>query len=404
MNTYPALRGKFGTTEYFVVTMQVSDLVNSIEFPSELDGWDDRSLEIRFQRKLDHTRIRRHIVPYFADDEKRFSNSLVLAAQDHSVMKFEPVHDVSKKGLHAVYEYTSDNIGFLTMNPQKFIPLDGQHRAKAFQNVIEQNKKSKLRNDTISVIIIRFEDSLARYIFNKINKYAKPTSASEKLITDDDDSLAIATRWLISNGVIPARLVNTESSSLSKKSHEFTLLPTFHEANRSLLSVLPVKPVGKAANMEEKERIKVQNELKVEWEALLSGIVSWKEVLEDPSEKGDEIRIKLRSASILGRPIGQLSLVKGYVHACGNKTNRDSTIKKLNQIDWGIGAKMWKDLLVRPNGRMMYGVRVANMASNMIAHLVGVKLSKGEENKLLDHMYGNARSAKKKLPRPVGKS
>ena len=402
MKTYPALRGTFGTTEYFVVTMPISELVNSIEFPSEIDNWGTNSLETRYQRNLDHSRIQNHIEPYFGKDEKRFSNSLVLAVRDYSKMEFEPVRDITKGKLAAAYESKSDNIGFLTMKPQNFIPLDGQHRVKAFQNILEQDKESELGSDVISVLMFEFEDSHARYIFNKINKYAKPTSASENLITNDDDSLAVVTRWLIADGVIPARLVNTESVSLNKKSHEFTLLPTFHNANKSLLSLLPIPPKRNGVNMNDKEREKIQKELRAEWEILLSGICVWKDALKDPSEKGDEVRKKLRSESILCRPIGQLSVIRAYTFAQSKKFNKHSIINKLNKIDWSIDSKIWTDLLVKPNGRMMYGVRVATTASKMIAHLVGVKLSNGEEDKLLEHMYGNSRSTRKKLPKAVG--
>ena len=48
-----------------------------------------------------------------------------------------------------------------------------------------------LENDQIAVILVKFDISLSRYIFNKINKYARPTSKAGKLITDDDDSMAV---------------------------------------------------------------------------------------------------------------------------------------------------------------------------------------------------------------------
>ena len=95
-------------------------------------------------------------------------------------------------------------------------------------------------------------------------------------------------------------------------------------------------------------------------------------------------------------------MIRAYTFAQSKKFNKHSIINKLNKIDWSIDSKIWTDLLVKPNGRMMYGVRVATTASKMIAHLVGVKLSNGEEDKLLEHMYGNSRSTRKKLPKAVG--
>ena len=398
--TYPALTGMFGSTRYFVVTMRVSDLIGMIQFPADLPGWEERSLEDRFQRKLDIGRIRRHMAPYFANDNRRFSGSLVVAAQNKSGMDFESIDDVAKERLPLAYSSNADDFGFLTLTNQKLIPLDGQHRAKAFQMAME-DKNSKLGNDKISVIVIKFDESISRYIFNKINKYARPTSKAGKLITDDDDAMAIMTRGLIADGIIPKRLVNIESASLNKNAHEFTLLSTFYDANRALLSTLPVPTVGDPRYMKEAERIKTQKDISVEWKRLTSGITEWKKALADPNESGDKGRIELREKSILGRPIGQLALVKGYSYAYSKGIDKDTIVKNLNKIDWSLNGTAWQGILVKPNGRMMYGVRVANTASKMIAHLVGVKLSRSVANNLLDYVHGTKRSSKKKLPKPV---
>ena len=402
MNTYPALRGKFGTTDYHVVTMQISELVNLIQFPSDED-WEDTSLEGQFQRKLDLGRIKKHIAPYFKSDERRFSSSVVVAAKDSSGMRFEPIGDIAREGLRAAYLDGAENIGFLTIKSQKFIPLDGQHRLKAFQDVLDEKGNSNLKDDIISVIVIAFDTSLARYIFNKINKYAKPTSKAGKLITDDDDAIAVISRSLISEGVIPRRLVNSESTSLNKNSHEFTLLATFYDANKALLPVLPVKVVKKPEDISGEERKKIQKDLQSEWERLFSGIDEWKNMLSDSSENGDKGRIEIRGKSILGKPIGQLSLIKGYANAYCKGIEKELLIGRLNEINWDISNDMWKGLLVKTNGRMMYGARVANMASNMISHMVGVELSSTIKNNLLDYVYGTNRKQNMKLPTPIGK-
>ena len=36
-----------------------------------------------------------------------------------------------------------------------------------------------------------------RRIFNKVNRYAKPTSPTDNIITSEDDGSAIVTRWLV---------------------------------------------------------------------------------------------------------------------------------------------------------------------------------------------------------------
>ena len=58
---------------------------------------------------------------------------------------------------------------------------------------------------------------------------------------------------------------------------------------------------------------------------------------------------------------------------------------------------MWRGVLVKPNGKVMYGVRVANLASKLIAHMIGANLSKSDTDLVLDHIYGTKRR-RKRLP------
>lgn len=410
--TYPALRAKFGTTEYYVITMRVSELVQMALFPADVPGWGSRSVEEQFQRKLDLPRINRDIAPYFAGDKRRFSGSLVMAALDPKAMRFETIHDVANRGtIPFAYERATPDLGFVTFKDQKLVSLDGQHRAKAFQTVMKwiEHKESRpkylpvdedFKDDQVTIILVEFSKSLSRYIFNKINKYAKPTSKAGKLITDDDDSMAVISRSLVENGPIPRRLVNTESASLNMTAHEFTLFSTFHDANRALLSALPIQTIVKPEKMGAVERDRRKVEIAEEWERLISGIRKWGEVLQDPREAGDENRRVFRKKSLLGRPIGQLALVKGYAHACsrfGSAVDKSTLVKKLNEINWDIDNDMWRGVLVKPNRKVMYGVRVANTASKLIAHMIGASLSKSDTELVLDYIYGTKRR-KKRLP------
>ena len=414
--TYPALRGKFGTTKYYIIMMRVSELVDMVRFPADVPDWKNRSIEEKFQRKLDMVRINRGIAPYFAGDSKRFSGSLVVAALNPDVMRFESIRDVTKDGaLPFAYGSTTDDLGFITFNDLKLVTLDGQHRAKAFQIVMDWSKHPEgrptnvvpdgnLGDDQITLILVDFDTALSRYIFNKINKYAKPTSKAGKILTDDDDAMAVITRGLIEGGTVPERLVNIESNSLNKSAVEFTLLSTFHDANKVLLSCLPVPSIGKPENMKDEERKRRQVEIAEEWQRLITGIQEWNDALRDPKERGDKNRISLREKSLLGRPIGQLALVKGYAYACksmGQAVDRDMLVKKLNTIDWNLDSGMWKGMLVKPNGRVMYGVRAANLASKLIAHLIGADLSKTDVERILDFTHGTKRRNKRLSPRIV---
>ena len=411
---YPALRGRFGDTDYYLITMPVSELISKTQLPATVPGWENGSIEERFQRKLDLRRIKRDMAPYFANDPKRFSGSLVLALIDGK-MEFETVNRLDQGDMIPIaYRETSQNIGFLTLTNPKLVPLDGQHRVKAFKMALDgySDPREKfadippndaLGSDHVAVIVVNFDQVLSRYIFNKINKYAKPTTSADKLITDDDDSMAVVTRKLIADGVVPGRLVNIESLSLSKKSYEFTTLTSFYKANRLLLGCLPVKVVGKPENMKPKEMDKRRRELVEEWKMLIEGIGEWGKALKDASEKGDARRIKLREKSFACKPTGQLAMVGGYAYACqllGPEADKDLLIRKLDKIKWEVSNDMWTGVLIKHNGRIMAGLRTAKIASKFVAHLLGAELPPNEKDSLLDRIYGTKR-IKKRLPNQV---
>lgn len=408
---YPALRGKFGRTEYFLITMPVSELVGRVRLPADMPGWESLSVEERYQRKLDTGRIRREIAPYFARDPNRFSGSLVLAVANDENMKFEGLSRiVDSSNLPGMYVDASSAMGFVVMHGSEvLVPLDGQHRAKAFQMAMEgysdkrhSSVKSNLDlgRDSVAVLLVRFEPKANRHIFNKINRYAKPTAKADKLITDDDDSIAVITRSLIRQGTVPTRLVNIATNALDAKAHEFTTLATLYEANKKLVTALPIPTTSKPTQMGDLERDARLQDLEEEWNRLLAGIGPWREAVRDPSENGDAARTELRRRSVLGRPIGQLALVTGYALAC--RKNRESAdrgalVARLDAMDWGMDAPEWRGLLVKPNGRIMAGTSASNNAGIVIAHRIGAELTARERDGALRFIHGNA-SERKKLP------
>jgi len=71
-STMPAMRGTFGSTEYFLVTMRARELAERLVIPKELEEWEDRTLEVRFQREVNYNGVKNHIAPYLAHDPDRF--------------------------------------------------------------------------------------------------------------------------------------------------------------------------------------------------------------------------------------------------------------------------------------------------------------------------------------------
>ena len=245
---HPALRGRFGTTNYYLVPMPVGELVSNVRLPADVAGWENLTVNEKYQRKLNESRVRREIAPYFATEQDRFSGALVLASQ--GPIKFEPLSKVggAAHSLPGMYSGPASDMGFVMLGKDAvLVPLDGQHRARAFKLALEGysdraspevRPNPALASDTVAVILVRFETGQSRRIFNKLNKYARPPVKSDKLITDDDDAVAFITRQLLDK-MLPSRLVNPDNV-LKDGSHRFTTMATLYEANKKLISVLPV--------------------------------------------------------------------------------------------------------------------------------------------------------------------
>ena len=411
----PALRGKFGKTEYWLTTMRVGELVDKVKIPKELPDWKDLSIDERYQREIDINRVKKEVAPYFASDENRFSSALVLAIINSDNIAFEPVNDFpGGKNLPQLYQSASRDMGFLTLSGEEMlVPIDGQHRAKAFSfamtgtdngNPIPGIKSNiTLAEDLAPVILMKFDGPGVRRIFSKINQYARATSKGENIITDDDNAVAVLTRELLGeDGLIPARLVRIDANSLTAKAQEFTTLATFHEANLAIVLGLGLEGPGKPQDMSAEQRELATEAVRNIWERLLGRIDYFATALKDTTEQGDATRVKVREETLLGKPIGQLALVRAFMEMrerCAG-ISEGELCDRLNRIDWDIKAEMWKGVLVAPNGRVLSGKTAVNRAAMFIAHLGGVQLTGKERDELLEGIHGDGWE-EYELPQPV---
>lgn len=323
----PATRGTFGSTDYYLMTMNVSEVLQIVRFPKDMPGWKDTGIEERYQREINFTRIRKDIAPYFAQDGDRFSSAIVLAAMNDEEMGFEPLEDFleGKSPFRRTYQSAARALGFLVLSGREIlVPLDGQHRLMALRFAIDgvdQNNRpieniesnTELAKDSIAVILVRYTDEGSRRIFNKINRYAKPTTKGDKLITDDDDAMAVITRELLrkDEGVLDSGLVRIGSNTLNKSAREFTTLATLYDANIAIVRGLRILGTGKPENMPKDQQVLAKEQIKKVWERLLAHIGFWAKSVSDPSPAGDKARIDIREQTLLGKPVGQISLGTG---------------------------------------------------------------------------------------------
>src|SRR3954447_5310980 len=200
--TFPALRGRMGSTEYYQATVKARELAAVAMTAAELPQWTTWSVFERFQRDLAQKRVEREIVPYLVRTKDRFFNALIVLVFEPNNFEFESLIDKAP-GLPRAYKQAAEQMGFLTIEGGSLVVLDGQHRLAALRGVTTAGPEltgefvDEVAEDELSVLFIPHESlEKTRRIFNKVNRYAKPTSPTDNIITSEDDGYAIVTRWL----------------------------------------------------------------------------------------------------------------------------------------------------------------------------------------------------------------
>ena len=397
--TVAAIKGKFGNTIYYLMKMNVGELVKLVKIPDE-GAWKKTTLEERYQRDLKINRIRRDIVPYLEKNNSRFFGSVIVASDVWEEGNFEPIDSfIGDTRLSFGQESEMKKMGFYNfLGSENLYVLDGQHRVKSLQfalKVVDGSDSSSESNpeiakDEISVLVIEYDIKKAREIFTTINRQAKTVSTGETLITDDNDIVAVISRK-VSNELIAGRLVNYASNNLTEKDHYFTTLATVANATETFLQQThrPGKDFRKKLPSRETQEDYEKGCFDF-WEKALDGIVQWKETLTDRDSadtkviaEGDAKRKKYRTNYVCMRPMPQKCIMAAlaYVTNLSEPLGIVQGIEKLNSINWLITRKLWDRLLI--SGGKIQAKNEKVIRNVLIYILMGYKVDSEFEKRLL---------------------
>lgn len=382
MNLYPALKARMGRWEYFIVKMQMKDLVKEVGFASEI--YNNKTLDDAIQRSLNESRVKKEIVQYLGKRDDRFFSSIVVAAlggnPTYSPVEItnDPKFSLLKPGGF------SDAFGVLTFDGgQRYFALDGQHRLKAIKTLLEQNEPGVpevpegFRDEEISIIMLvrqeaRDAEFLQSYrrIFSSLNRYAKPTDTDTNIIMDEDDAIAILTRRLLTEHDFfiwqgkpdTSPHLKTKGKNLRSGDPYFTTLQTLYKMNERLLSTAErthrqfASKEYKQFRPQEEALDDLFNELVLYWNAILEEMV----VL-----KTDPVKMREHDAAIdnpdgltdnlLFWPIGQ-ELFADVTRILLNRrlpspdspdlAGVRSCIRVLSKVNWDLRMPPWEGLLL----------------------------------------------------------
>ena len=395
------MRGKFGSTEFFLMTMKVGELITKVTVPKEMEGWDDLTPEEKFQRDINYKRVKEQIAPYLSNDSERFIGSFIVTVKNHNSMIFENFKEAGIRIPAMLGSSLAENIGILTFDGgEVLVPLDGQHRLAALKFAVsgkdEQGKdipnimgNHELANDSCSVIIIRDDIEKSRKIFNKVNRYAKPTSKADNLITGDDDVIAVITREDIVSQIIGTRIVKMSAgNTISQKAPEFTTLATVYEISKRFIemTVNSGKKLDTQTLPPQGTITLYQKELKDFWTGFLK-IQAYELSIHNREEVGDEHRREVREGSLLCKPIVMRAVAEAYlkmtdVEEGASRIDLNEFVRRVNTIDWSYENPLWNIILLQPGNKIITGPGPMNIAARLIAYILGQELEEYELQQL----------------------
>lgn len=376
-----ALKGKFGSTNYYVTSMTVQEVSGIMRTAIDSDVWSEESIDERLQREPNWNRIQKQIAPYLANNKDRFFGSIIALAHG-SKIDFEALNELDSK-LPSIYQKQAERIGFLTIAGGNIICLDGQHRLLAMQVALGQASKdfnitgkylSEIPNDQVTVIFIQHESNeKTRSIFNTINRYAKPTSRGDNIITSEDDGYAILARDLLSKeGPFDLNSVNWKSNTLTDRMTKFTTISVLHATNKIILDSIDI-----SFSNQERPADDILEESKQHlfafWKKVLKGIDAYVIAIKKPADI--PAMRKESKYSLLFKPAAQIALVSALVRATSDKKliaklSLNDAIERANEINWDMDDGFWKGVIIKASGAIDAGPEGRKRASNLIFYMI----------------------------------
>ncbi|MGE7118866.1 DNA sulfur modification protein DndB [Peribacillus sp. NPDC046944] len=346
---FPAIRGKQGDKEYYVVMCPLRIIPKIFLFDEE-----EIPPEHRSQRILNKARIP-DITNYIVENPKDYVFSSITASIDGDIA-FIPFKN----------EVGFNDLGQLKISLEsRFLINDGQHRRAAIEEALKLSPE--IANETISVVFFHDEGlKKSQQMFSDLNRHAVNTTSSIGILYDHRDRLAMITKDIITSVPLLTRYTDKERVSLSQNSPKILALNHIFNTNLRLLG----KSKGENINQEDEDFL-----VKF-WSTLCESIVEWNMVLNKELTTRE-----LRANYIVGHGvfIEAVGLVGRYLRKY-HENNWPQYIKRLSKIDWTrVNTNDWLGRAFNQNGRIQKNSSTIQLTANKIKQLIDIPLTEQEQ-------------------------
>ena len=385
---FPSVRGKIGDWIYYTSVMPIQELADRVDFVKDVHKTSALSeilqRDIRKKREIE-------ISNYLAQNNERFFNSLVLAVYDNHPEWFPA--SVSSKQINDLNNVQGE-VGLLEFTgEEKIIPIDGQHRLAGIKSLLKRYRSNEIipdhkysfLDDIIPVIFIAHrKDSeknrlRTRRLFTTLNKYAVKVNRYEIISLDEDDPMAITTRWLVENDdrFKEGRIKFKGGANISVDDGALTTIENIYD----ILTILFTTVYQKARRSSLTTCLRPKDiELKKYREHALQFFdclaENYKEIKNyfQKSKYENYAKEKRQNGHVLFRPVG-LKLIANLI-AKSDATSVEDKFRQINGIPINLNSPPYFGLLISKQGTMQDSNEAK--ARNLLLGALGIELNKTE--------------------------
>lgn len=392
----PALRAQLGGREYYITTLtfeQVSQWISPID--DQLHK--SETLNEMIQRSI--TKNYLSIKDYILNQSELFFNSLVLA-----------VYDNYPEWSEVEFKFDNTNtyqVGLLNFpGTHKIFPVDGQHRVEGIKAALME--KPSLKDEKIAAIFIGHKNDLegkekTRRLFTTLNRYAKPVSLDDIIALDEDDIVAIVTRYLLEEYdlFMGKRIVYAQQKGIPGNNKDaITSIITLYQANVELFKAFYFsknnKDLTKSGLVKYLKFRPAKNEIDSFqnfsinfWDAFKTKLSFIRDYLNKKNDPVQDYRNSENGGNLVFRPIGFLPLVKSslVIHRRTNQ-NFSEIFSNFNLLNFNLDVKPWLYVLWNPIEHKMQSNQDALMQLLLI-YLYDKSLISEKDLKKLQEAYAS---------------
>ena len=311
-----------GDWVYYPTLMKLKDIAERVKIAEEI--YQSKTLNEMVQQEIKRKRGK-EIKDYLLKHEQRFFNSLIVAVYEGDPTWYDITHIESNSQYDSeeIPEDVVAGIGILSLNgEEELFTLDGQHRLIGIKEAVAE--APHLGEDELSIIFIAHRTDLdgmerTRRLFTTLNKNAVRVSKGEMVALDEDDTMAITVRRLVTENpmFMEDRILNNATDNIPKSNQTcLTTIGNLYDLLNTLFTRVYIISNKKRPSDRKKELTKIRQSDVILNQHYLNACEYFKQLtnyflpLEEFANSIDDYPIVVKKyrhpegGSVLFRPIG----------------------------------------------------------------------------------------------------